>query len=131
VIKGFANVRTSFSPVILDDVGGSIDVDNQNGLVELTGLRGKGAGAQCNAIVAKTAFGPIRIQLPNDASYAVSARTSFGRITSDLPLTMEGPLGGSGSSTSVTGKIGGGECELRLTNGNGDIALLRGAPKPK
>ena len=44
---------------------------------------------------------------------------------------MDGSLAGSGSFASITGKIGGGECELRLTNGNGNIDILKGRPKPK
>ena len=40
----------------------------------------------------KTTFGPIRILLPENAGYSVEARTSFGKIKSELPLMSSGSL---------------------------------------
>jgi hypothetical protein len=122
-IKGSASVRTSFSSVILDGIGGSVQVDNQNGAVEVSGLSARPSGSQgCNSIALKTSFSPIRVYVPEDGGYSVTARTSFGRINSELPLTVSGIVG----ADSLSGKIGSGECELRLTNSNGSIELLKG-----
>ena len=52
----------------------------------------------------------------------MEGRTSFGRVTSELPVTVVGKLGGE----SLTGKIGSGECELKLNNSNGNIEILQG-----
>jgi len=46
---------------------------------------------------------------------------AFGKIISDLPLSVSGIVG----SDAVSGKIGAGECELTLTNGNGGIEIKR------
>jgi hypothetical protein len=48
----------------------------------------------------------------------VSARTSFGRIHTDFPITTT-----SVSSESVTGTIGKGGCKLDLANANGSITI--------
>ena len=72
----------------------------------------------------KTTFGPIRVLLPEYVGYSVEARTSFGKIKSELPLT----IAGSPSSELLNGRIGNGQCPLTLANSNGGIELLK-APK--
>lgn len=123
-VKGSASARTSFSSVVLQDVGGSVDVDNQNGAVEVSGVMVK-SGARCNAFVVRTSFAPIRIFLPEDAGLTLAARTSFGRITSELPIVVTAAL----TSDSLIGKLGNGECEVRLTNSNGGIEIRKALGK--
>ena len=123
-VKISAAVRTSFSSVVLDGIGGSVEVDNQNGSVEVSSLSVKRAGA-CNRVILKTSFAPIRVYLPEDGSYNVVARTSFGKINSELPLTVTGIV----SNDSMSGRIGGGDCELRLTGSNGNIDILKSVRK--
>jgi DUF4097 and DUF4098 domain-containing protein YvlB len=122
-------VRTSFSPVRLDGVQGGVEIYNQNGSIEVAGLQEKPAGAQaCPSLIMKTSFAPIRIYLPTSTGFTVIARTSFGRINSQVPLTVSGSL----SNDSLTGKIGNGECTLNLTNTNGNIDILQaGARNPQ
>jgi len=126
-IKGSATVRTTFGGVTLDNVGGKVDVDNENGSVTVSGVAVR-SGSTCNPIVARTSFAPIRIFLPDNAAYDVSARTSFGRINSDFPLTLSSGTqlgGGSVTSVGITSKLGAGGCEMRLTNANGNIDLRK------
>jgi hypothetical protein len=61
------------------------------------------------------------VRLPESAGYNLTARTSFGRINSELPVTSTGQLGGD----SLNGKIGNGGCTLSLTNANGSIDILK------
>jgi hypothetical protein len=117
-VKGDTSAKTSFGAVSLDDIGGNITVDNQNGAVMLTAARGSSA---CKNISAKTSFSPIQVRLPESAGYTLTARTSFGRINSELPITTSGQVGGD----SLTGKIGNGGCTLSLTNSNGSIEILK------
>ena len=117
-VKGDASAKTSFAAVSLDDIGGNITVDNQNGAVMLTAARGS---STCKNISAKTSFSPIQVRLPESAGYTLTARTSFGRINSELPITTSGQVGGD----SLTGKIGNGGCTLSLTNSNGSIEILK------
>ena len=62
-----------------------------------------------------------RLYSSKDASYRISARTSFGKISSELPINVSGILG----NDSLEGTIGGGACELRLNDSNGGIEILK------
>jgi hypothetical protein len=118
-VKGGARVTTSFSAASLDGIGGRVEVDNQNGSIEVRGLPG---GGKCSPVTLKGSFAPIRIYLSESAGYDVNARTSFGKVSSQIPLTVTG----STSSDSLSGKIGDGKCQLTLDNSNGNIEILRG-----
>jgi len=117
-VKGDASAKTSFGSVTLEDVGGAITVDNQNGTVSVSAAR---TGSGCKNVSLKTSFAPLQVRLPGDAGYEVNARTSFGHISSDLPVTATGTLGGD----SLNGRIGNGGCTLSLTNANGNIEILK------
>jgi hypothetical protein len=67
----------------------------------------------------RTSFAPIRVSLPERASYRVEARTSFGRVSSDVPLLTQA----TGDEGSLNGKIGEGDCPMSLTNSNGNIEI--------
>ena len=67
----------------------------------------------------------MQLHLSEDAGYQVTARTTFGKINSDLPLSVSGAI----ANDSLSGKIGEGGCEMRLTNSNGGIEILRAVKK--
>ena len=112
-----AQITTSFGPVILEGVSGPISVQNQNGTVEASSsLRGG-----CQPILMRTSFSPLRVRLQGDTDYRVSARTSFGKIRSEFPISVSGSM----SSDELSGVLGSGRCELRLTDNNGSIEILK------
>jgi hypothetical protein len=115
-IRGAVQARTSFASVTIDGVRESVDVVNQNGAVQVVSVP-----EGCARLTLKTSFAPLRVYLTEGAGYTVSARTSFGRINSEIPVGVSGSIGGE----SLSGKIGDGRCELTLTNSNGNIELLR------
>jgi len=115
-VKGEAEVTTSFAGVTLDSVGGKITVDNQNGGISVTAAR---PASGCRDITLKTSFSSIRVRVPDGLGYNVTARTSFGRISTDLPITATGGIG----PESLNGTIGSGGCQLRLSNANGGIEI--------
>jgi len=117
-VKGDASAKTSFGSVTLDDIGGAITVDDQNGTVTVSVARSSGG---CKNVSLKTSFAPMQLRLPADANYDLTARTSFGHISSDLPVTSTGTLGGD----SLNGRIGNGGCPLSLTNSNGNIEIQK------
>jgi DUF4097 and DUF4098 domain-containing protein YvlB len=119
-VRGAASVRTSFGPVSLEGVGGRVRVDNQNGSIDVRGL-GSRKGRDCSAVDLKTSFSSIRVALPEQTGWTVEARTSFGRIVADVPITVSGSL----STESVQGKIGDGACALGLVTSNGSIEILK------
>ncbi len=118
-IQGAANIRTSFSQVLVNGVGGRVDVDNSNGSIEVHVTPAKGGA--CAPVSLKNSFGPIRVFLPEGGGYTVDARTSFGKIRSDLPLTTSGSI----STEALQGKIGDGKCPLTLSDSNGNIEIQR------
>ena len=111
-VKRATAVKTTFASVTVKDVSGPIDVENQNGAIAVSGV------PACQGISLKTSFSTIKLELPSDASYTVNARTSFGRISSDLPITTRS----LGEETTV-GTIGSGKCRLELVNMNGNINI--------
>jgi hypothetical protein len=117
-VNGEATAKTSFGSVTLEGVAGSITVDNQNGAVMLSDAR---TSTGCKGITAKTSFAPIQVRIGEGNGYSVNARTSFGHISSELPVTASGQLGGD----TLNGKIGNGGCTLSLTNSNGNIEILK------
>jgi len=117
-VKGDATAKTSFGAVSLEDVGGAISVDNQNGSVAVATAR---VATGCKPIMVKTSFAPIEVRIPEGMGFNINAKTSFGHISSDLPITTSGQIGGD----SLNGKIGNGGCALSLTNSNGSIGILK------
>jgi DUF4097 and DUF4098 domain-containing protein YvlB len=116
-IKGDATVTTSFSGVNLEEIGGKITVDNQNGAISVASRPPSG----CRDISLKTSFSSIRVGIP-EGNYTLTSHTSFGRISSEMPVTATGSIGGD----SLNGTIGsGGGCRLQLTNSNGSIEIVK------
>ena len=118
-VKGDASVNTSFSGVTLESIGGKIRVDNQNGAIYVAATR---PASGCRDIALKTSFSSIRVRIPDGVGYNLSAHTSFGRVSSELPVTATGNLGGD----SLSGTIGSGGCELQLIDSNGSIEITKG-----
>jgi hypothetical protein len=78
-------------------------------------------------VLLKASFGPIRLALNPQGSYSLSARTSFGRVSSEIPFA--GAAAASATrDESLSGAIGGGRCEVTLQNSNGNIEILKGSP---
>src|SRR6266436_6752467 len=117
-VKGDTTVRTSFAGVTLESIGGRITVDNQNGAISVTAMR---PASGCRDISLKTSFSSIRVRVPDGLGYNLTARTSFGRISSELPITSTGSIGGD----SLSGTIGSGGCQLQLTDSNGSIEIAK------
>jgi hypothetical protein len=112
-----AQVTTSFGAVILEGVSGPIQIQNQNGAVDAAStLRGS-----CQPITIRTSFSTLRVHLQPDASYRVLAKTSFGKIHTEFPLSVSGSI----SNDDVDGVLGSGRCEMRLADNNGAIEILK------
>ncbi|HSP14306.1 MAG TPA: DUF4097 family beta strand repeat-containing protein [Thermoanaerobaculia bacterium] len=109
-----ARVRTTFGSAFARGVGGAVDIQNQNGAIAVSGL----SSAGCRPVTLRTSFSSIKVSVPANASYAVNARTSFGRINSDLPIMTR-----SAGDETLVGTIGGGACRMDLSNANGSITI--------
>jgi len=116
-VGGSAKISTSFGPVVLKEVDGRLDVTNRSGSVEAWPTVRTGT---CHDVLLTTSFSPMVVHLP-DTGYAVAARTTFGRIQADVPITASGTIG----RDAVSGTIGRGGCALQLTNASGDIRIFK------
>jgi DUF4097 and DUF4098 domain-containing protein YvlB len=119
-VSGNARVRTSFGAVGVEGVGGTVDVENQNGSIEVRAA----SRTNCSGASLRTSFGGIRFTLPANPDYRVDARTTFGRIHSEVPVEGAGPKTGM-TDSSLSGTIGAGRCPLVLTDSNGSIDIVR------
>jgi hypothetical protein len=101
--------------VFLKNVDGAVTVENENGSIAVSGLRGT-----CNEVSLRTSFASIKLSLAPTQGYTVDARTSFGSITTELPMTITHK-----SDSALTGTIGNGGCRVTLVDSNGNIGIGR------
>lgn len=116
-VHGAAKVHTSFGGITIENVTGPVDASNSSGSITVS----SNAAGGCQPITLKTTFGPIKLMLPENVNYNVSASTNFGGINTDFPLSVSGQT----NSESINGKIGNGGCELKITDSNGRIEILK------
>ena len=75
-----------------------------------------------SAIDIKTSFKPIQITLPAGIEVQGTARTEFGKIVTDIPVTLEDS--GSAGGRSVTFRTGEGGLTLKLET-TADITIRK------
>jgi DUF4097 and DUF4098 domain-containing protein YvlB len=121
-VGGAATVTTSFGPVLVRGVDGRLDVRNRSGSVEAWPTVRTGT---CHDVMITTSFSAMAVHLP-ETGYALAARTTFGKIQTELPITASGSLAGN----AVSGTIGRGGCALQLNNASGDIRILKATASP-
>ena len=92
-----------------------VSVNGLNGAISVGDL----TAAKCRDISLKTTFSSIKVALHPGTGYTVHARTSFGSINSEVPITMSG----STSRESIAGTINGGGCKLELATANGNVTI--------
>jgi DUF4097 and DUF4098 domain-containing protein YvlB len=135
---GQIDLRTSNGKITLQDVKGRVRAHTHNGSIEAVvasleqegvfstsngsiGLRINAGVAPCGSapITATTSNGSIELALPAGFSGQLDARTSNGRVRSELAN-----LAAEGSRTHLTGQIGaGGEATVKLHTINGSIHI--------
>jgi DUF4097 and DUF4098 domain-containing protein YvlB len=69
-----------------------------------------------------TGDGRVDAEFPEGFQANLDAKTRDGRISTDLPLTVEGEI----SKSSVQGKLNGGGPQLTIRTGDGSVRLHRG-----
>jgi hypothetical protein len=116
-ITGEVYAKTSFGGVTVEDAADRVTVNDENGSVTVRTKASKG----CRPIALTTTFGPIKVVVAPGVGYDVTAKTSFGQISSEPAVLVSGQIGGD----SLTGKIGGGGCELKLMDQNGNIDIVK------
>lgn len=122
-VTGSLNAGSTFGTITLREVDGPIDVRSSNGGLDV-GLAPRSAA--CHNVAMDTRFGAITVYVPG-GGYNVNASTRFGRVQTDVEMTVTGTIQSRGSDSSVTGRLGGGGCPMQLTNNNGNITIRKGS----
>lgn len=112
-------------------IGGTVRATTVNGNVSLAEVRADVRARTVNGNVAirsltvagdwsvGTTRGSVRLEIPDTADMTVQAESRFGRISTDLPLAVEGK--------TATGRLGAGTHRMTVDT-NGNITLVRHRP---
>ena len=136
-LSGPSRVVTGSKNVHLEDVSGDLDVQSNNGDVEVT-TSGKQAGKMMvstqhgdvaltlaskstpDKVTVSSQHGDITLSLPSGGGFQISADTRKGDITSDFDgLKIEQTNG----TSRATGTVGNGVSKLLVTTDTGNISI--------
>jgi hypothetical protein len=133
-LKGTVRLHTGDGAIEASDLNGKCDATSGDGRIRLTGRfdvlsarSGDGSvgveatrGSKLDSSWSITSGdGSIDVALPPDLPANIEATSGDGRITSDIPITMEGVM----SKSRVHGKMNGGGSTLTIHTGDGSIHL--------
>src|ERR1051326_8942092 len=121
---------TGSGSITLTDVLGDINANTGSGSIKANGVRGglrmhTGSGGieidgeQTGRWDLETGSGGIRIRLPKNASFDLSAHTGSGGVYVDYPMTVQGRI--DSNRHDVRGTVGSGTYALNARTGSGQI----------
>lgn len=117
--KGKLKADTDFGNITINNAQAvTLTVETNSGTVKFSGTLGMGPH------FIKSDFGGIDISLPTDAELAVDLKTDFGKVKSDLPITIV--LNGESSnaeSDHIVGVINGGGEQFTVQANSGNINI--------
>ena len=118
-IGGAVDIRNSFMNVIVRRSSGSITIRSESGGVEVGEIKAIPAGA---VIEIKNTFNPITLTLPAGMEVQGTAKTDFGKISSDFPVILKDGVGFGQKSVAFESPKPG--VTVRL-EGSADITIRR------
>jgi hypothetical protein len=137
-LEGRADLQTTNGSVTAEGTKGYVQAKATNGRITLSRLEGGGEAVATNGKITaeflglgsqgcklRSTNGGIRVALPEGARADLTASTTNGRITCDLPLSLVGEM----SKRRMEGKINGGGPPIELRTTNGSIAVVKGEGK--
>jgi DUF4097 and DUF4098 domain-containing protein YvlB len=125
--KGKLKADSDFGNITINDAESvTLTVETNSGTVEFGGSLGVGPH------FIKSDFGGINLALPADSKLNVDFKTDFGKISSDIPITVTLTENSSSDKSQVTGSINGGGEQLTVQANSGSIAIeARGSSGPE
>jgi len=117
--KGKLKADSDFGNITITNAQSvTLTVETNSGTVEFTGTLGVGPH------FVKSDFGGIDLNLPSDTKLTVDLKTDFGKVKSDLPITVVLTDSNSNSNGAhVTGDFNGGGEELTVQANSGSITI--------
>jgi hypothetical protein len=124
--------RSGSGSLTLRNVTGDLEASTGSGSITLAGIRGglrartgsgsvRVQGEQAGRWELETGSGSIDVDLPDNASFDLSAHTGSGGVEVGHPLTVQGRL--DRNRHDVTGKVGSGGQLLSARTGSGHIRI--------
>jgi DUF4097 and DUF4098 domain-containing protein YvlB len=112
-ITGPLKLSTRSNDVHLEDVSGSVEVENRNGVVE---LRTK---APLGNIDINNSRGGIELNMPPNSNFQVDAESQDGNIESEFTLNVDN----KGQNATARGSVGKGGSTVHLKTNRGTIQI--------
>ena len=111
---GPMHLATRSKDIHLEDVSGTLKVDNSNGTVEYH------AGKNLGDVEINNRRGEVQITLPRNAAFQMDARAQRGEIQSDFPTIQ---VKSEHNAQYATGTVGSGGPQVRLVTDGGDVRI--------
>lgn len=112
-VSGDAEIRSSFGDIDASYVDGSSIINDNNGSIDVNELKGN--------VQIKNSFGRIDYRSSNSGNADIYAKTKFGKINTNLPITIS--KSGAIDEYTAQGKTGEGKNRIELTTNNGEIEI--------
>jgi hypothetical protein len=125
--------------ISIDDVEGKIEFKTVNGGVKLSRLAGEVKGRTSNGGVdvdldgtswrgegldVETSNGGVKLRIPEQYSAHLDTGTINGGLNIDIPISVQGQLGGkSGRMREISADLGGGGPTIRVRTNNGGVKI--------
>jgi DUF4097 and DUF4098 domain-containing protein YvlB len=116
--KGALKAYTDFGNIdVTNAQSATLDLKTNSGSVEFSGSLGDGPH------MVKSDFGNITLTLPADSKLNVDLKTDFGKIKSDLPVTVTVTESSNSDGDGIVGAINGGGAQLTVKANSGKINI--------
>ncbi len=115
-VKGNVRAHSGFGNIdITNAESATLDLYTKSGTIDYAGSLGEGPHT------VHSDFGDITLSLPADTAVNIDIETQFGKITSDLPITVT--LTGEITQGQQTGVINGGGADFKVDTNSGNISI--------
>jgi hypothetical protein len=114
--QGRVSVRTGSGPIRVNGASQDVRASTGSGTIEVRGNPAAEAFWDLG-----TGSGGIQLAVPGSASFALTARTSSGNVSVDMPIRIE-----EQSRRFLRARVGDGQAHVNLETRSGNIRILRG-----
>jgi hypothetical protein len=113
-LHGNTKLVNQYALISGEDIRGPLDIVGQGGAIELA-LNGPLSGP--SSII--STYGPVRLEISRSSDLIITARTSFGEISSSLPITVQS----EGTTRSAVMRLGRARDSLAIVGTNASIEI--------
>jgi DUF4097 and DUF4098 domain-containing protein YvlB len=115
-MQGSLKAHTGFGNITVKNAeNATLDLNTESGAIDFEGSLGEGPHN------INSNFGEIEVSIPTDSALNVDFQTDFGRVRSDIPITVT--LSGDQDQTRQVGTINGGGSEFNVSTNSGSITI--------